>query len=452
MRELIQEGEGSTVEFKAAFPDRQSLLSTIVAFANTAGGELIVGVGDSGTVVGVSPREAREYEDRVGSWVAELVRPPIVPILRTVTMEDRLLVVVSVERGYQQPYFVASKGVELGTFVRIGSSTRQASASAIEAMRLRSKNATFDAEPCVGLTLDQLSRVHIQTYLQSRLNVRSIPVPPRVDQRWLIKMRFATRLGDAVVPTNGAVLLFAEEPRAVFPQSGLDMARFRGTDATEFLDKRTGSGPLVSLYNEGLTFFRAHIPRRAVRTPRGRQESHVYPEEAFREFLINALCHRDYGTGTGPVRMAIFDDVIEFTNAGSLPPGLELRDLGTGVSVLRNPVIGRVLEEMGLIEGWGTGIQVAQAALAKASLPPAEFRLKGHFTQVSSRWRWPAGLAPDLESILRLTASRGEVDSARVAAMLACNDRTARSKLRRLVDHGLLVKRGRTKGVTYVLR
>jgi len=171
-----------------------------------------------------------------------------------------------------------------------------------------------------------------------------------------------------------------------------------------------------------------------------------------REFLVNALCHRDYGTGTGPVRVAIFDDVIEITNPGALPPGLELSDLGAGVSVLRNPVVGRVLEEMGLIEGWGTGIEVAQSALARALLPPAQFILKGNFTQVSSKWRWAADLPRDLEKVLQLAAKRGEIDSKGVAEALGCTDRTARTKLRKLTDQGMLDRRGHTKGTSYILR
>ena len=264
-------------------------------------------------------------------------------------------------------------------------------------------------------------------------------------------MRFCVRVGDRTVPTNAAILLFAEEPRDLLPQSGLDLARFQGTDPAEFLDKRSGAGPLIKLYEDGLTFFRTHIMRGAIRTPGGRNEGDAYPELSFREFLINALCHRDYGTGTGPVRVAIFDDIIEITNSGPLPPGLELNDLGTGVSVLRNPIIGRVLEEMGHIEGWGTGIQVAQGALTNASLPPAVFRLKGPFAQVSSHWRWSSDLPTDLETILKLAANRGEVDSSLVATILACTDRTARTKLQKLVEQRLLVKRGNTKGTVYTL-
>jgi predicted HTH transcriptional regulator len=92
------------------------------------------------------------------------------------------------------------------------------------------------------------------------------------------------------------------------------------------------------------------------------------PEVAFRELFLNALCHRAYEGSSGSVRIALFDEVVEITNPGSLPDGLHLNDLGTGISMLRNPVLARGFSEIGLIEGWGTGIQVAQEALRQASL------------------------------------------------------------------------------------
>ena len=451
LQALIGAGEGSTVELKRELPPRDSVLATIVAFANTAGGELIIGVDDDGGTIGVDPRAARDYEQKLGSWVVQLIAPSVVPIVKTTRIDDRLILVVSVDRGYQQPYYVTSSGMTEGAYVRIGASTRQASASSLESMRLRSQHTSFDAQPCPRTGTSQLSRSHLDLYIQTRKDVRDIPAPRRVDARWLVKMRFAAQVGGRTVATNAGMLLFADDPSEHLPQYGLELARFRGTDANEFLDKQSAKGPLPTLYSEGLAFFKRHVERRAVRATEGRSEAYAYPEASLREFLVNALCHRDYGTGTGPARLAIFDDVIEMTNPGALPPGLELSDLGTGVSVLRNPVVGRVFEEMGLIEGWGTGVQVAQKALAGASLPPAQFTLKGHFTQVSSRWRWPANLPAGIEAVLVLAANRGDVDSSAVAEALACTDRTARTKLRKLVDQGLLAKRGNTRGATYVL-
>ena len=194
-----------------------------------------------------------------------------------------------------------------------------------------------------------------------------------------------------------------------------------------------------------------HIPLQAIRTDRGRIERPAYPVAAFREFMVNSLCHRSWEEGSGPVRLALFDDVIEITSSGTLPEGLELNDIGAGISVLRNPIIARAFNEIGLIEGWGTGIRLAQAELAEAKLPPAEVKLKGFFTQISSIWRWPSDLNPAQQEILELAAANRRVTAVQVADLLQVSDRTARNRLATLVTRGLLVKTGTTKSAQYHL-
>ena len=137
------------------------------------------------------------------------------------------------------------------------------------------------------------------------------------------------------------VLLFHARPGEILPQVGLEMARFRGTRTGEFLDKSSVDLPAWKLYGEALTFIHKHLPVQAVREEKGRTERLAYSVLAFRELMINAVCHRSYEPGTGPVRLAVFDDLIEITNSGPLPEGLELSDLGTGISVLRNPILAR---------------------------------------------------------------------------------------------------------------
>ncbi len=134
-----------------------------------------------------------------------------------------------------------------------------------------------------------------------------------------------------------------------------------------------------------------------------------------------------------------------------LPEGLELDDLGAGISVLRNPVIARAFNEIGLIEGWGTGIRLAQAELAGIKLPPAEVKLKGLFTQISSVWRWPSNLDPAQQKILEMAAANGQVTAVQVADLLQVSDRTARNRLSTLATEGLLVKIGATKNAKYHL-
>ena len=199
-------------------------------------------------------------------------------------------------------------------------------------------------------------------------------------------------------------------------------------------------------------FLQCHVSSAVIRSDSVRVETSSYPSIAFREFAVNALCHRSYEHQTGSIRCAIFDDAIQITNPGTLPDGLNLDDVGCGVSVIRNPIIARVFNEIGLIEAWGTGIQVAQQELAKHNLPPARIELKGFFLQVTSPWRWPNTLAKNEVAIVRTAASHGDITSEEVAASLKVTDRAARKILSALVSREVLVKVGSTKGTVYRLR
>ncbi len=135
----------------------------------------------------------------------------------------------------------------------------------------------------------------------------------------------------------------------------------------------------------------------------------------------------------------------------ALPEGLDLGDLGTGISVLRNPVIARAFSEVGLIEGWGTGIMVAMRQLAKRHLPPASIEMRGFFTQVSSVWAWPRDLKDEEVRIMKAVSSGGRITSTEVAKLVRSSERTARTRLARLAKRGLLKKVGSTRSAAYIL-
>jgi ATP-dependent DNA helicase RecG len=453
IEELISQNESSKLEFKEQPPSNEKMAALMCAFANTAGGDLVIGVEDkTRKLIGLPELEILRIEEKIAAIAAAGVSPMVFPIIRSIRYKGAVLLTVHIDMGYQKPYRVVSGALNGKVFVRVGSTTRQADGAAEETMRLRAHGLSWDALPCRECALHALDSSLIQEFIELRFERRGIGKPKKADGDWLEKMRFAVRCGDTIYPTNGGVALFAGDPREYIPSIGVELARFSGTSGRDFLDKQSIAGPLWKLYDEAFIFMRKHVGVAAVRTGTARHEKSAYPEIAFREFMINALCHRSFENQTGPVRCAIFDDVIQITNPGALPDGLELSDIGTGISVIRNPVIARVFNEIGLIEGWGTGIQVALAELAKRNLPMARIEQKGFFIQVTSAWRWPNDFSDKVMAILHETASMGGITSEVVARMNQVTDRAARKALTSLVNKGILIKIGSTKGAMYKLK
>jgi len=165
---------------------------------------------------------------------------------------------------------------------------------------------------------------------------------------------------------------------------------------------------------------------------------------ALREALVNAVVHADYAQRGAPIRVAIFDDRVEIENPGILLPGLTPEDLRTGVSRLRNPVIGRIFKELGLIEQWGSGIQRMSAASRAAGLPEPDFAELGLRFRVTLRTTATGTLEMDeTESrILEFLDTPNGRSTAELAAHIGRTTRTTQQRLKRLAERGVVVAVG----------
>ncbi|MBF0432811.1 MAG: putative DNA binding domain-containing protein [Fibrobacteria bacterium] len=452
IEKLLKQEESNKLEFKEIFPKKEKLASILCSFANSIGGDLIIGVED-GTKrpIGLPENKILELEEKISSISAVNIYPTIFPIIKIIRYKDVLLLVVHLDMGYQKPYRIVTGSNAKKTFVRVGSSTRVADPATVKFMELKSSGLSWDTLPCKDCSINDLNQEHIQEFFELRQQSRKLPMPAISGTAWLRKMKYAVEIGGKLIPTMGAVLLFHDSPQDIFPQVGLEMARFKGDSPRDFIDKQTAKGPIWKMVEQGQSFLLKHLPVSAVRTKGARIEKCIYPEIAFKEFLINAICHRSYEPGTGTIKLAIFDNIIEITNSGTLPDGLEMTDLGTGVSVLRNPLIARALNEIGMIEGWGTGIQIAQQEISKQKLPPADILMKGFFIQISSKWRWHDNLTVNEKKVLQEIASSGTITSTTVSNLLGMTNRGARKLLSSLIKKEYIYKQGTTKSSAYRL-
>lgn len=247
------------------------------------------------------------------------------------------------------------------------------------------------------------------------------------------------------------------------PQCQLRMARFRGTDKTEFLDQRQTHGHALQLLEEAFQFLVRHLPV-AGRIEPGvfeRVDAPLFPPVALREALVNAFCHRDYSIGGSAVSLAIYDDRLEIWSDGTLPFGLSVDDLKRDhLSRPRNPLIAEVFYRRGLVERWGRGTQKIVELCVQAGQPEPEFVEQAGAVGVRflpAAYIAPHRVAHDLtvrqRRILqalagKLDVSFGELRSL-VAPMVAV--RTFRDDLLHLKRLGTIGLRGRGRGATWFL-
>jgi ATP-dependent DNA helicase RecG len=339
------------------------LLRTVVAFANTAGGTVLVGVED-GTrhVRGVT--EPLALEERIASLITDSIAPRLLPDLEVLSYRKTHVVAVQVYPSGVRPHYLVKAGSEAGTYVRVGSTNRRADAALIAEMRRFARGEVFDQQPMPEISSEAVS---------FRAASESFAAVRRLTKRDLQTLQLLTEYQGRRVPTAGGILLFGDDRLQCFPDAWIQAGRFDGTDRSTIADHGEFKGSLLTGIEQAMAFIEKHSTR-GMRIGRlRRNERWSLPPVAVREALVNAVAHTDYAQPGAPIRVALFDDRLEVENPGLLPFGLTVADLPMGVSKLRNRVIGRVLHELGLAEQWGSGIQRMVSACRDAGLATPVF-------------------------------------------------------------------------------
>ena len=247
-----------------------------------------------------------------------------------------------------------------------------------------------------------------------------------------------------MAPTIGGILLFGKSRFTHFPDAWIQAGRFAGTDRRRIVDSTEVRTYLPGSPAEAIAFLRKHLQREAVIGALKRTDRWTLPDVAIREAVMNAIIHADYSQRGAPIRIALFDDRLEVENPGLLPFGLPIEEMQKGSSRVRNRVIGRVFQELGLVEQWGSGIQRMTAACRDHGLDPPLFEEIGtHFRVTLSTIRRHAPATDDRDrAILRAlgrNAAKGPSTS-QIAQKLGVSPRTARTRLAALVERGLVAE------------
>ena len=439
LTELLKQEEGKTLEFKRDLSSPDKVLQSIVAFANTAGGVLIVGI-ENQTKRVRSVADPLKEEERLANLIADCVEPRLIPSIEIAAWRSAQILIVEIFPSQNRPHFIRNLGLEKGVFVRIGSTNRKADTLLIAEMRRFARNETYDESPLPHLNSEALDFRVASELLAGRKNV-GVPA--------LETLRALVRHERRLVPSVGGLLLFGKDSGAEFPDAWVQCGRFAGTDKSVIADSVECHGILPRLVESAHAFVQKHITHPIV-IGGGLKRSGLagIPLRAMRELLINAIVHADYAQQGAPIRVSLFDGRVEIENPGVLLAGLTIDDIKQGVSRLRNRVIGRVFKELGYIEQWGSGIQRVIADCRQAGLAEPVFE------EMAFRFRVTISLKPVAQPELDATTivirdalvaseSTGGLSTRQLAGHARLTPRAMRARLGKLIGSGLVVAVGK---------
>ena len=471
--ELIQQGESKTLELKSRLPQHDQVAKTIVAFANTSGGKLVLGVDDQRQVTGVAEDDLFTLQDQIASIIHDRCTPAILPEIYTAHLQGKLVLVVEVFRGNLPPYYLKSEGRNHGVYLRIGASNRKADFDHVLELERQRRNQSFDEEICREQTLQSLDLGP----LERRFSALGKPL----DQEKLKNLKLIQQEQGTTWPTQGLLILLGLQAHVV-----TKCARFKGTDMSVFLDRKEYTGDLFTQLEQAEAFIKNHIHLRGEIKGLQRTDTYEIPETALREALTNALVHRDYTNQGRDIKVGIYDDIVNIVSPGGLPNTLTMETLLDGRSEIRNRIIARVFKELGYIEQWGSGIQRIKSACRAAGLSDPRIREKGDFVDVefyrpepdrptgapdtaeldqppeeerpippdSARFRpiptdWSA-LHPDERQLMEHLSQVGTLTRKDAAALLQAGETKVKALFNALINNGYIERMSQGRATYYV--
>nr|WP_315018945.1 RNA-binding domain-containing protein [uncultured Campylobacter sp.] len=365
----IKNGESKILELKEKLPDNKSIAKTVIAFANTAGGKIIVGINDKLKITGVDANSVYALKDKIVSVIFDSCSPDILPEIYTININGKLLLVIEIFRGNLMPYFLKSEGKSDGVYIRVGATNRKASPQIIEELQRHKRYVSFDEEINYDITVREPDMLPIKA--------RFAKIGKTLNDEKLRNLKLIKTDRGITYPTNALLILLGK-----FPHCTVKCARFKGVTMETFIDKKEYRGNIFSVIENTQSFILNHINLSAKIEGLYRTDSYEIPIVALREALINALIHRDYANFGRDVKVGVYDDIVNIVSPGALPNIVTVEDILRGRSEIRNKVIANVFKEIGLIEQWGSGISRIMIACKKVGLKQPRIREGGDFVDV----------------------------------------------------------------------
>ncbi|ABR74182.1 transcriptional regulator [Actinobacillus succinogenes] len=373
--EILRNGENSIIEFKRDDIRPEQLAKEIVAMANFMGGKILLGVEDDGSISGIQRKNLEEWVINV---FQNKVHPIILPFYETVDIDGKKIAVIEFPAGISKPYVMKHNGKE-EIYIRLGSSSRLATRE--QQARLFQLGGMLHAEimPVPNTSMDSLDFARLENYLSVVLRDPEVPLTKDEWKNRLLNLGFITESNDTIYCTIAGLVLFGKSPHRQLRQSGLRLMVFDSKDKVyqAKLDTLLDSA-IVGRIDTDKTIIEKGLIEKALEllAPFISEESDsidenarrvkkwLYPWEALREVLANAVAHRDW-TRFIEIDVIVYSDRLEVISPGILPNSMTIEKMKAGQRSPRNTIIMEVMKDYGYVDSRGMGVRTKIVPLVR---------------------------------------------------------------------------------------
>lgn len=352
--ERIANGEDSYTQFKEQAIKAKDLAKEFVAFSNAEGGIVVFGVADDGDIKGLSSDEIEEIGQLVGNTANENVKPPIHPLIKNMTIDDKKVMVIFIKNGTSKPYKTSS-GV---FYTKSGADKKIISDEELRRLFAESKRLYADEEIVTGSDISDLNSEQFYNFLEKddskiyeEVKQDTLSLSSVLENRELLRNDQLTLAGN---------LIFGMNPQKYNTSFYVDCVYFDGDDISvdEFISKKTLKGSFEKLFNDSLAFVVSNLKKKQVDDEFNTKGELEIDERVLTELIVNALVHRDYYINSS-IKIFMFHNRIEIVSPGKLTNSLTVDKIKSGISIHRNPILNSICKTVLPYSGYGSGIKRA---------------------------------------------------------------------------------------------
>jgi len=350
--ERINNGEDSFTQFKKNIMNADKLAEELVAFSNSKGGLLIIGVSDNNDIIGLEDDDIKSLNQLIGNVINSNITPPIYPTTEIKTIDKKKLLVIDISEGVGKPYST-NKGIYL---IKAGSDKRKISPEELKRLFAESKKIFADEEIVFDSNLNDFNTSLFYKFLEKddvsiyeelkkdKLNLASV-----LKNLGLLKEDQLTLAGN---------LIFGINPQKFNKSFYIDCCYIDGNNISvdKYISKKNIDGNFLTMFNNSLDFLKSNLKSTQDGDDFNSPSSLEIDKRVLTELIVNALVHRDYYIQSS-IKIFIFHDRVEITSPGKLPNSLTVEKIKSGISIHRNPILNSICKNILPYSGYGSGIK-----------------------------------------------------------------------------------------------
>jgi len=427
--------ETENIEFKLQVTDE--IYKEVIAFANTDGGAIYIGIDDNGNAVGIDNID--ETYTRITNGIRDAIHPDVTMFIKY-TLQENKVVKITVGEGSYKPYYLKSKGLKpSGVYIRQGASSVPASPEQIRQMIKDSDGDVFEDMRSIEQSLSFHAAEKMFKKYNVEFSIKKYRVLGITDNSNSLYTNLALLISDQCMHTT-KVAVFANDTN------------------TEFRDSKEFTGSVFEQLEDAFDYLM--LCNKTIATFNGleRVERSDYPQEAIREALLNAIVHRDYSF-SGSIIINVNDNEMEFISIGGLLPGLSPEDIRSGISQPRNKKLAEIFHRLHLIESYGTGIRRIYSFYSNCAIQPRIEVTTNTFKIVLPNMNSnnakgtvisTAAITPQMQAVLDFIEENGQITDSEVQELLEIKSTRAYTLMKQMEKDGLIVIVGRGNSKKYM--